>query len=149
MSKSPKHTGGPVVKTGPTAGKNRSRNKDGSWRKKRNDSGKSKKSGGCFLTTAACEFRGLEDECHELQTLRLFRDRYLLSSAVGVKLIDEYYVLAPKIIDAWDANAELPKVWETVNACVEHIDNGEPQEALRRYREMINGLTEKYNVRFN
>jgi len=36
--KSPKDTGGPVVKSGPTAGENRSRNKDGSWRKKRSDS---------------------------------------------------------------------------------------------------------------
>lgn len=36
---SPNKTGGPVVKSGPTAGKNRSRNKDGTWRKKRSDSG--------------------------------------------------------------------------------------------------------------
>lgn len=39
---SPKDTGGPVVKTGPTAGQNRSRNKDGRWRKKRNDAGQPK-----------------------------------------------------------------------------------------------------------
>jgi len=31
-SASPSQTGGPVVKTGPTAGQNRSRNKDGRWR---------------------------------------------------------------------------------------------------------------------
>lgn len=30
---SPRNTHGPIVKTGPTAGQNRSRNKDGSWRK--------------------------------------------------------------------------------------------------------------------
>ena len=40
---SPKDTGGPVVKTGPTAGQNRSKNKDGRWRKKRSDAGSSKK----------------------------------------------------------------------------------------------------------
>ena len=39
-SKSPKDTNGPVVRTGPTAGENRSRNQDGAWRKKRNDAGK-------------------------------------------------------------------------------------------------------------
>ena len=33
----PRETGGPVVKTGPTRGENRSRNKDGSWRAKRSD----------------------------------------------------------------------------------------------------------------
>lgn len=39
-NKSPKDTKGPVVKTGPTAGENRSRNKDGRWRAKRSDTGK-------------------------------------------------------------------------------------------------------------
>lgn len=38
-SKSPRETGGPVVKTGPTAGQNRSRNQDGQWRAKRSDAG--------------------------------------------------------------------------------------------------------------
>ena len=37
---SPKDTHGPVVKTGPTAGQNRSRNKNGQWRRKRSDAGK-------------------------------------------------------------------------------------------------------------
>jgi len=40
---SPKNTGGPIVKTGPTAGQTRSRNQDGTWRKKRSDTGTSKK----------------------------------------------------------------------------------------------------------
>lgn len=42
-SKSPKDTHGPIVKTGPTSGENRSRNQNGQWRKKRNDSGKKRK----------------------------------------------------------------------------------------------------------
>lgn len=36
---SPKETGGPIVKTGPTSGDVRSRNKNGQWRKKRSDAG--------------------------------------------------------------------------------------------------------------
>ena len=36
---SPKDTGGPIVKTGPTAGQVRSKNDDGQWRKKRSDAG--------------------------------------------------------------------------------------------------------------
>ena len=40
---SPRETVGPVVKTGPTAGQNRSRNKNGQWRKKRSDAGQSRK----------------------------------------------------------------------------------------------------------
>lgn len=41
---SPKETKGPIVKTGPTAGQNRSRNNDGTWIKKRSDAGTSRKS---------------------------------------------------------------------------------------------------------
>ncbi|MCH5183762.1 MAG: hypothetical protein J1E00_06270 [Oscillospiraceae bacterium] len=36
---SPRYTGGPIVQTGPTAGQNRSRCKNGRWRKKRSDTG--------------------------------------------------------------------------------------------------------------
>ncbi|OQA38570.1 MAG: hypothetical protein BWY51_00912 [Parcubacteria group bacterium ADurb.Bin316] len=39
-NKPPKDTGGPVVKTGPTAGQNRTRNNDGQWHAKRSDAGK-------------------------------------------------------------------------------------------------------------
>lgn len=39
----PNKTGGPVVKTGPTAGENRSRNNDGRWHGKRSDAGTKKK----------------------------------------------------------------------------------------------------------
>ena len=38
----PSQTGGPVVRTGPTTGENRSRNSDGQWRKKRSDAGESR-----------------------------------------------------------------------------------------------------------
>lgn len=43
QSKSPRYTNGPVVKTGPTAGQNRSRNSNGTWRAKRSDAGKTRK----------------------------------------------------------------------------------------------------------
>jgi len=39
---SPNQTGGPIVKTGPTAGNVRSKNKDGTWHKKRSDAGVSR-----------------------------------------------------------------------------------------------------------
>jgi len=40
---SPRKTNGPVVKTGPTSGANRSRNDNGQWRSKRSDAGSKKK----------------------------------------------------------------------------------------------------------
>ncbi len=41
---SPQNNGGPMIKTGPTYGHNRSRNKNGRWRKKRSDAGTSRSS---------------------------------------------------------------------------------------------------------
>lgn len=43
FSKSPRYTHGPIVKTGPTAGLNRSRNLNGQWHAKRSDAGISRK----------------------------------------------------------------------------------------------------------
>lgn len=40
---SPKDTKGPIVKSGPTKGEVRSRNQDGQWRKKRDDTGTTRK----------------------------------------------------------------------------------------------------------
>ena len=42
-SKALRYTHGPVVKTGPTSGKNRSRNKNGQWRAKRSAAGTKRK----------------------------------------------------------------------------------------------------------
>lgn len=41
--KAPRETNGPVVRTGPTAGQNRSRNADGRWHAKRSDAGKKRR----------------------------------------------------------------------------------------------------------
>lgn len=41
--KSPRDTNGPVVRTGPTAGQNRSRNADGRWQAKRSDAGQKRR----------------------------------------------------------------------------------------------------------
>jgi len=142
-SKSPRDTNGPVVKSGPTAGKNRSRNKDGRWRKKRDDTGKSRKKGGCFLTTAACSYKGLPDNCHELEVLRGFRDRYLLSSAEGQRLVSEYYDVAPEIADQITEVEDLDGVWDVVVQCVHDIESGNVELATSRYRQMVEALKAK------
>ena len=114
MAKPPKDTKGPIVKTGPTKGQNRSRNDDGKWRAKRSDAGKSRpakdNSGGgkkgCFITTAACELRGLPDDCHELRVLRRFRDDVLVTSREGRALVEEYYRVAPRLVLIVEVNGE-------------------------------------------
>lgn len=40
-------------------------------------------SGGCFLTSACTEAKGLADDCYELTMLRAFRDEYLVKQKSG------------------------------------------------------------------
>jgi hypothetical protein len=142
-SKSPRDTNGPVVKTGPTAGQNRSRNNDGSWRKKRSDSGESKKKSGCFLSTAACHFKGLPDDCHELESLRKFRDSHLLSSSEGQAMVAHYYSVAPAIAERLTDPADLEQVWQVICRCVVAIHAGHHEHATVTYRAMVKSLEHK------
>ncbi len=54
--------------------------------------------GGCFITTAACEVLGLDDDCFELSTLRRYRDEVLAKRPGGKAEIARYYEIAPLIL---------------------------------------------------
>ena len=54
----------------------------------------------CFLTSACVFYKGLSDNCSELQVLRNFRDQYMANSAYGKSLINDYYEVGPKTVQA-------------------------------------------------
>ncbi len=151
MSKSPKDTKGPVVKTGPTKGQNRSRNDDGQWRAKRSDAGKSRpskessggKKKGCFITTAACEIRGLPDDCAEMTTLRAFRDQVLIKTPDGAAIVEEYYTTAPSLVPLVRGHCEREQVWSDIQETVALIRAGADAEAIVAYRRMYDRLCRK------
>ena len=106
-------------------------------------------SSGCFLTSACTAARGLPDDCHELQTLRSFRDNWLKQQPCGIELIARYYEIAPKIIDAIDAKPERLEIYdriyrELVTPCVELIGQGKYPEALEQYRSMTLKLENEF-----
>lgn len=142
-SKSPRDTNGPVVKTGPTAGQNRSRNDDGSWRKKRSDAGKPREKSGCFITTATCSYKGLPDNCHELETLREFRDNYLIKTNDGLEMLEHYYSIAPAIAENLTNTQDLEFAWSTICLCIKDIESNKYESAIKKYRAMINALEHK------
>lgn len=65
-----------------------------------------KLSTGCFLTTACCTYKGLPDDCYELQALRKFRDTVLKKTETGTALVQLYYEQAPKIVERIDRLSE-------------------------------------------
>jgi hypothetical protein len=104
--------------------------------------------GGCYITTACLEARGLPDNCDELTTLRRFRDGYMRGLESGDALIRLYYDIAPQIVAAIAARQDAKKVYEhlysVIQTCVEHVKSGSNEKALAIYVEMVKKLTRQY-----
>ena len=62
---------------------------------------------GCFITTAVCQSLSKSDDCDELKSFREYRDQWLIFEKDGIELIEEYYSVAPNIV-------------ENINQCKDH-----------------------------
>ena len=104
----------------------------------------------CFITTACTVARGLPDDCHELTTLRRFRDEYVRAQPGGLLLIRDYYRVAPRIVAAIsgrdDAQRIFDGLFEVVQGCVRAIEDDAAEEALDRYGAMVLGLRHRYAI---
>ncbi|MFP4646379.1 MAG: ABC transporter substrate-binding protein [Candidatus Acetothermia bacterium] len=105
--------------------------------------------GTCFLTTACVEARKLPDDCHELTTLRDFRDEFVRGLRQGDQIIQEYYEIAPKIINKIDGLKRSSEVYEElyrklVQRSVELIELGRKREAFENYRSIVQELKRRY-----
>jgi len=103
------------------------------------NSGSDSKESGCFLSTACVVSLGLSDDCHELNTLRRFRDNYLITMPNGLTEIDAYYELAPKIVAAINKRPDRLEIHRViynslVDPCVRLISLGLLDEAFRLYK---------------
>lgn len=106
-------------------------------------------SGGCFLTSACVEAKGLPDDCHELTVLRSFRDGYLSSLPTGKEEIAEYYHVAPAIVEAIKKQDNALSIFngiyeQLVLPCVQHIEAGENEQAHALYRNAVGELSKQF-----
>ncbi|WP_052706166.1 CFI-box-CTERM domain-containing protein [Vibrio galatheae] len=97
---------------------------------------------GCFLTTAACEYIGLEDNCWELTTLRQYRDGFLMNTPNGKKLVEQYYVIAPTIVDKLKHHSSRKRIyltmyWQYIVPCSLLIKLGLNNIALGLYKKLV------------
>lgn len=99
---------------------------------------------GCFLTTACCQHKGLPDDCHELQTLRKFRDEKLMTTDFGKEMIRRYYRDAPEIVEKLDTRPDkgeiYGRVYEKICQIVELAENGNDGQATIEYLLMTYDL---------
>lgn len=106
-------------------------------------------SGGCYLTSACVEAKGMADDCKQLQTLRNFRDLYLRATVGGEKEIAEYYLIAPQIVEKIkshnDNNAIFKRIYEElIEPCVSFIEQGNYEKAHELYKKYTLLLKQKF-----
>ncbi len=105
--------------------------------------------GGCFLTTACVHHAGYSDDCHQLKTLRNFRDNYLANLPNGKAMIKEYYHTAPQIVTAIESHqsksAILDDMLTTINQAVKAIETNDNKLALAIYESLFNDLKQLTN----
>lgn len=103
--------------------------------------------GGCFLTTACCEYNNLADDCRELTVMRQFRDSYLREQPYGTTLIDCYYTDAPAIVEFINKQADRADIYNSIFSKIQEIVNlvetGEKDKAIILYMCMVYELYRK------
>jgi hypothetical protein len=104
--------------------------------------------GGCFITTAICEFDGKSDDCYELRVLRNFRDLYMRATPERAMLVELYYATAPSIVDriddfGSDARREAYEILRRhIDRAIAAIGAGDDEKAARIYIGMLGRAAE-------
>lgn len=103
----------------------------------------------CFITTAVCDSLGKPDDCYELQAFRAFRDSYLLGTEEGTRLVEQYYDLAPSIVNTINVLSEQDEIYmslwqDYLKRCLEYINLGQEEACKQLYIDMVHTLTRTY-----
>lgn len=96
--------------------------------------------GMCFITTAACQYYGLPDDCDELQTLRKFRDEIMLTRDDWKQDVADYYALAKELGEKLSAIKDFhfwTDVFGMIKEAVGYCKDGEHQKAYDTYKLLI------------
>ncbi len=105
-------------------------------------------SGGCFLTAACCNYKGLSDNCEQLTVLRRYRDEQLAKTEEGQQLIKQYYSVAPEIVQAIEASDNKENTYEyifsIIEQCVQLIKSKDFNQTLQTYKDMVEFCSKKY-----
>ena len=98
-------------------------------------------SGGCFLTSACCGYKGLPDDCPELTALRAFRDTHLMTCEAGRRLVEEYYRIAPPLVEKLEThpnkNGICEHIYSAVCSVIRRIEEHDFDAAVTEYEAMV------------
>lgn len=107
------------------------------------------KSHPCYITTAVCASRHQADNCYELNLLRDYRDHYLSATDEGAQIVEQYYNIAPTIVNRINRNNSAARIYdeiyrEYISPCVHLIETGQLEECRKLYTAMVEELENKY-----
>lgn len=105
--------------------------------------------GGCYITSAVCETLGLPDDCYTLQTLRKFRDSYMLATNVRRTYVQEYYATAPKAVSVIKEKENAKEIFaqlysDYILPALLAIEQGNLDRAFKIYRQLVYHVRAKY-----
>jgi len=86
------------------------------------------------------------DMAPELEILRYFRDKVMMSNPVGQMLVQQYYTIAPMVVEAVSARPDGMQVFQSIKGqfidkAIQEIQGGQMEQALQTYAEMIAYVT--------
>ncbi len=101
--------------------------------------------GFCFITSAVCETLNKPDDCYELERFRDYRDHYLMNREDGRKLVEEYYLVAPRIVAYLNiqpgSEERYRKLWiKYLQPCLKDIEHSRSKRCQKRYVRMVHEL---------
>ena len=103
--------------------------------------------GMCVLATSCLKHKGLKDDCRELQILREFRDEVLSKTPDGQRLIAGYYKIVNQIVKEIEMDERYDlyeKIYKDIQEAVAFIENGDKENAIRKYYDIISPLKEEF-----
>lgn len=117
--------------------------------RKRNRGSGRRKGGGCYITTATCLALSKSDDCFELSAIRHFRDNWLSKQKNGIEIINDYYRIAPMIVEKINKknnNVKIYKeIWEVyLKLFFELIISENNEKAKVVYLRMVKNLSKEY-----
>ena len=105
---------------------------------------------GCYLTSACVDYLGKADDCEELTALRKFRDTYMKSTEGGQKLVEEYYAVAPEIVNRINSSGKKEYYYAYINGvidkCVKLISQNENEKTMQEYVSMVEFLRKEFSL---
>ena len=110
-----------------------------------------KSSGGCYITTALCDVLGFDDDCEVMEKLRMFRDGYLCKHNQYKDLLLEYDTVGRKIAYLISKDIDKTSLCSLLYTnyfrnIINKIDNGDSNEAIDIYSDMVKELRQRYNL---